>query len=119
MKHFPEPWFRVVTALSHTPLALVGGVLLCLSPVAARGQSVSFAGAGNAASPSTGAAEASATTGQLSALNAAYGKLPLSFEANQGQSDPRVRFTFVGQRLCAVSHRQRGGAGADQTRCRR
>ena len=35
MKHFPEPWFRVVTTLSHNPLALVGGVLLCLSSVAA------------------------------------------------------------------------------------
>jgi len=28
---------------------------------------------------------------------AAYGKLPLSFEANQGQSDPRVRFLSRGR----------------------
>ncbi len=96
MKLHPLPWFRVATTLSQNPLALVGGVLLCLSPALAPGQSVSFAGAQSATSPSTGAAEASATTGQLSALNSAYGKLPLSFEANQGQSDPRVRFTSRG-----------------------
>ena len=45
MKHFPGFWFRVVTTISHNPLALVGGVLLCLSPIAAPGQSVTFAGA--------------------------------------------------------------------------
>ena len=44
MKHFPGPWFRVVTKIFQNPLVLVGGVLLCLSPMAARGQSVTFAG---------------------------------------------------------------------------
>ena len=31
------------------------------------------------------------------ALNANYGKLPLSFEANQGQTDPKVRFASRGK----------------------
>ncbi len=44
MKHFPGPWFRVVTSIFQNPLALATGVLLCLSPIAARGQSVTFAG---------------------------------------------------------------------------
>ncbi len=40
------PRFRVVTALFfQQPLALFGGVLLCLVPVAASGQSVTFTGA--------------------------------------------------------------------------
>src|ERR1700722_5632386 len=45
MKLHPLPWFRVVTILSHNPLALLGGILLCLTPVGAPGQSVSLAGA--------------------------------------------------------------------------
>ncbi len=44
MKHFPGSWFRVVTTIFQNPLALVGGVLLSLSPIASRGQSVTFAG---------------------------------------------------------------------------
>src|ERR1700722_14569870 len=44
MKHFPLPWFRVVTTLSHNPLALLGGVLLCVSPALAPAQNVTFAG---------------------------------------------------------------------------
>ena len=69
-------------------LLLLG--LAMITPVRAPAQVAS------ATSSSTGAAEAFATTGQLSALNAVYGKLPLSFEANQGQSDPQVRFTSRG-----------------------
>ena len=38
------PWFRVVTALFQHPLTLLG-VLLCVVPVAAPAQSVTFAGA--------------------------------------------------------------------------
>ncbi len=45
MKHFRRPWFRVVTTIFQNPLALVAGFLLCLSPIAARGQSVIFVGA--------------------------------------------------------------------------
>ena len=42
MKLFPGPWFRVATSNFQNPLALVGSIYLCLSPIAARGQSVSF-----------------------------------------------------------------------------
>ena len=45
MKLHHLPWFRVVTTLSQNPLALLGGVLLCLSPALAPGQSVTFTGA--------------------------------------------------------------------------
>src|SRR5271167_3215899 len=41
---FP-PRFSAPKTLFQYPLALVGGLLLCLSPIAASGQSVSFAGA--------------------------------------------------------------------------
>jgi Chitobiase/beta-hexosaminidase C-terminal domain/MBG domain (YGX type)/Bacterial Ig-like domain (group 3)/Beta-propeller repeat len=37
------------------------------------------------------------STAHLSATPADYGKLPLSFEANQGQSDPQVKFLAHGQ----------------------
>src|SRR5271154_7289822 len=40
------------------------------------------------------AASQPAKIGPIVAAN--YGKLPLSFEANQGQSDPQVRFTSRG-----------------------
>jgi sugar lactone lactonase YvrE len=39
---------------------------------------------------------APAATHSTAALAAQYGKLPLSFEANQGQTDPRVRFLSRG-----------------------
>jgi hypothetical protein len=45
MKHFPGPRFRVVRTIFQKPLTLVIGVLLCFFPTAARGQSMSFAGA--------------------------------------------------------------------------
>ncbi len=56
MKHFPGPWFRVVTAVFQNPLALVAGILLCLSPIAATGQSVTFAGAQSVLPASVGQA---------------------------------------------------------------
>ena len=43
-----------------------------------------------------GAAAPSSQTATRAALAAGYGKLPLSFEANQGQSDPQVRFLSRG-----------------------
>jgi hypothetical protein len=39
---------------------------------------------------------APATSIQTAAFNNAYGKLPLAFEANQGQRDPRVKFVSRG-----------------------
>src|SRR5271154_1385081 len=57
------------------------------------------------------------------AVAANYGRLPLSFEANQGQSDPRVRFTSRGngyslfltdsEAVLALS-RKEGGKGGEQ-----
>ena len=45
MKYFPGPWFRVATSIFQNPLVLVAGLLLCLSPIVAREQSVTFGGA--------------------------------------------------------------------------
>src|SRR5271163_2615243 len=46
------------------------------------------------AGPASEAASQPSTIAPAVAAN--YGKLPLSFEANQGQSDPQVRFTSRG-----------------------
>jgi Abnormal spindle-like microcephaly-assoc'd, ASPM-SPD-2-Hydin/NHL repeat len=45
MKLYPLPWFSDVKGLFQHPLALLGGLLLCVGPVAAQGQSVTFTGA--------------------------------------------------------------------------
>ncbi len=50
MKLHRLPVISAVSTLFQNPLALVGGVLLCISPIAARGQSVTFAGAQSAVS---------------------------------------------------------------------
>ena len=56
MKYFPGPWFRVVTSIFQHPLALVAEIVLCLSPIAATGQSVTFAGAQSVLPASVGQA---------------------------------------------------------------
>ncbi|MBI3248637.1 MAG: SBBP repeat-containing protein [Deltaproteobacteria bacterium] len=59
------------------------------------------------------------------ALHAAYGKLPLSFEANQGQSDPSVQFLargrgyalFLTRTEAVLALEQAAGNGHQATRC--
>lgn len=48
------------------------------------------------AQPGIGSSSASKASAMTPALAANYGKLPLSFEANQGQRDRRVKFTSRG-----------------------
>src|SRR5208337_4152144 len=54
------------------------------------------AGPGSAATVNAAAAQA-ASCGQQIRLAENYGKLPLSFEANQGQTDGRVKFLSRGR----------------------
>jgi hypothetical protein len=69
---------RLVAFLSFAPLAL----LAMIAPSDTLGQSL--------------ATSAQPDPAKLAALAANYGKLPLSFEANRGQSDPQVRFLSRG-----------------------
>ena len=54
-------------------------------------------------------------------LTAAYGQLPLSFEINKGQTDPRVNFLTQGAGYTAflTPNERRDGAAAGQRRKRR
>ena len=71
------------------------------------------------AGPASEAASQPSTIAPAVAAN--YGKLPLSFEANQGQSDPQVRFTSRGngyslfltdrEAVLAISRKEEGKSG--------
>jgi hypothetical protein len=91
----------------HTLLLLlvaVGAMVLCPGDLLAKaGRAGDPAGPAAAAqlkpvgslAGGAGATGASAPTGEAR-LEAAYGKLPLRFEANRGQTDPRVKFLSRG-----------------------
>ena len=75
-------------------------VVTAILGLAAQGTASPLGQVGSPAAPSAGAAEAvtlakpdAATQARLSE---AYGKLPLSFEANQGQADKQVEFLSRG-----------------------
>jgi len=80
----PQPLNRNVFQISHL-LATVAACL-CMVPMA-------WAFPGTAASATVSAA---ASTTAQSRIAAGYGKIPLSFEPNQGQSNPRVQFLSHG-----------------------
>ena len=68
----------------------ISAFLACVSSVPALSQAVNPVEAPDNQLPSTASKPASVT------VQANYGKLPLSFEANQGQSDPQVKFLSRG-----------------------
>ncbi|AXC16050.1 Cell surface protein (plasmid) [Acidisarcina polymorpha] len=78
---------------SFLPVALS---LLAMSPMVVNAQELnpSVAAANQNLAPSKLVSPMKAVS---PAITAAYGKLPLSFEANQGQSDPQVKFLSRGQ----------------------
>ena len=57
-----------------------------------------------------------ATPTGAASVAAAYGKLPLNFEPNQGQNDPRVRFSSRGQGYSLFLTDIGGGSLAQQAR---
>jgi hypothetical protein len=71
-------------------------------------------GSDRARSPLEGFASAATAPEPSSALKAEiesnYGKLPLSFEANQGQTDSQVKFLARGRGVRPFSDRDRGRA---------
>lgn len=72
------------------------GVLLAVAGVSGAGLLAYGAGLPSVL-PSTGGGERDATATSSTAARAAYGRLPLVFEANQGQTDPQVRFLARGE----------------------
>lgn len=83
-------------------------VVLGLSPLHALTKTPRHSSAGGRSTPSTDSGSLTSsnpappitTTNPGTRLDEAYGKLPLSFEANQGQTDPRVSFLSRGNGYC-------------------
>src|SRR5260370_36457220 len=85
-------WVRVVKSVAVTGLV---GSLLVVTALGSAGKRSRQAGAGLSAVAASRASKISATKGDPK-WSAAYGKLPLSFEENQGQSAREVRYISHG-----------------------
>lgn len=82
----------LVPSLSLSTLLVLGGALVRLGPGDLRKDLKRTVGHHKTAPKLPAIAEAGKPQ-----VVAAYGKLPLSFEVNQGQADPQVRFLSRGQ----------------------
>src|SRR5262249_22444472 len=82
--------------MKHTPFLCAAGALavLCLAASNSAGQS-SDRNAPQSQTASSPSASAPSPALKQKVLQQ-YGKLPLSFEANQGQTDPKVKFLSRG-----------------------
>ncbi|WP_150132906.1 SBBP repeat-containing protein [Acidisarcina polymorpha] len=72
--------------------------LLAIGPLAMDAQGVDSSTTATASQKLTSSRLVSSAKAVSPTIKADYGKLPLSFEANQGQSDPQVKFLSRGQR---------------------
>lgn len=71
-------------------------VLAWILAVWMSGASISASPHGESPVPNRNTAPASASRASKASLSESYGALPMGFEANQGQSDPQVKFLSRG-----------------------
>ena len=88
-------------------VVLISGILVANFPNVSRTAGLSGA-----------SAKASLDAARKVEIATNYAKLPLSFEANLGQSDSRVKFMARGKRLCVIADAEGSSSGLARTRKR-
>jgi hypothetical protein len=89
--------FKRVFVRAAMAIAVIGAAMLVDSSLAAPRQNVSATKPALSGSPGAVNRPAGAPSAPASQLVANYGKLPLGFEANEGQTDSRVKFLSRGR----------------------
>ena len=95
-RHYSSPDLSALSLIACC--AVIVGTILAPSPVSSPTVSAQTAGSrGEAAKPETSEASSGMSHATLVKDSNAYGRLPISFEINRGQTDKKVKFLARGQ----------------------